>query len=63
MRTVKARNENKLSAETLPDRQKFRLDAERWIVFQEALGALPSPAPRLAKLLREPSVFERGGLA
>ena len=47
--------------ETLPDRQRFGLNAEQWNAFQKALDA-PPPAPRLAKLLREPSVFERGGL-
>jgi len=45
--------------ETLPDRQKFGLDAGQWRAFQKALDAPPPPAPRLAKLLREPSVFER----
>jgi uncharacterized protein (DUF1778 family) len=45
--------------ETLPDRQKFGLNAEQWRAFQKALDAPPPPAPRLAKLLREPSVFER----
>jgi uncharacterized protein (DUF1778 family) len=47
--------------ETLPDRQKFGLNAEQWNAFQKALDAPTPPAPRLAKLLREPSVFERGG--
>jgi uncharacterized protein (DUF1778 family) len=46
--------------ETLPDRQRFGLSAEQWAAFQAALDAPPLPAPRLAKLLREPSVFERG---
>jgi uncharacterized protein (DUF1778 family) len=46
--------------ETLPDRRRFRLNAEQWAAFQAALDAPPRPAPRLAKLLREPSVFERG---
>jgi uncharacterized protein (DUF1778 family) len=46
--------------ETLPDRQRFGLGAERWAALQAALDAPPRPAPRLAKLLREPSVFERG---
>jgi len=41
-----------------PDRQRFVLNAEQWEAFQEALNAPPQPAPRLAKLLREPSVFE-----
>ena len=48
--------------ETLPDRQKFGLNAEQWNAFQAALDAPPQSAPRLAKLLQEPSVFERGGL-
>jgi uncharacterized protein (DUF1778 family) len=46
--------------ETLPDRRRFGLNAEQWAAFQAALDAPPLPAPRLAKLLREPSVFERG---
>lgn len=50
-----------LAEETLPGRQKFGLNTEQWIAFQEALDAPPTPAPRLAKLLEEPSVFERGG--
>jgi len=45
--------------ETLPDRQRFGLDAEQWTAFQAALEAPPRRAPRLAKLLREPSVIER----
>ena len=48
--------------ESLPDRQWFGLNAAQWKAFQKALDAEPTPAPRLAKLLREPSVFERGGL-
>ena len=46
--------------ETLPDRRRFGLNAEQWTAFQTALAAPPLPAPRLAKLLKEPSVFERG---
>jgi len=46
--------------ESLPDRQRFGLNAEQWTAFQTALDAPPPPAPRLAKLLRKPSVFERG---
>jgi uncharacterized protein (DUF1778 family) len=46
--------------ETLPDRQRFGLSAEQWKAFQAALSAPPRPAPRLAKLLKKPSVFERG---
>lgn len=48
--------------ETLPDRQKFGLTAEQWNAFQTALDATPPSAPRLTKLLKEPSVFERGTL-
>ena len=44
--------------ETLPDRRRFGLDAERWAEFQAALDAPPRKLPRLRKLLREPSVFE-----
>ncbi|MCC6367689.1 MAG: DUF1778 domain-containing protein [Bryobacterales bacterium] len=45
--------------ETLPDRQRFGLDANQWAKFQAALDAPPKPAPRLTKLLTTPSVFER----
>lgn len=48
--------------ETLPDRQKFGLNAAQWRAFQKALDAPPQPSLRLDKLLQEPSVFERGGL-
>jgi uncharacterized protein (DUF1778 family) len=46
--------------ETLPDRQRFGLSVERWEAFQTVLSARPRPAPRLAGLLKKPSVFERG---
>jgi uncharacterized protein (DUF1778 family) len=46
--------------ETLPDRRRFGLGAEQWAAFQAVLDAPAPPAPRLTKLLREPSVFERG---
>ena len=46
--------------ETLPDRRRFGLSAGQWEAFQSALAAPPRPAPRLAKLLKKPSVFERG---
>ena len=46
--------------ETLPDRRRFGLTAERWASFQRALSAPTLPAPRLARLLKKPSVFERG---
>jgi uncharacterized protein (DUF1778 family) len=48
--------------ETLPDRARFGLNAEQWGAFQAALAAPPRPAPRLASLLKQPSVFERGGV-
>jgi len=48
--------------ETLPDRQHFGLNAKQWEAFQAALSAPPRPAPRLTRLLKEPSVFERGGI-
>jgi len=34
--------------ETLPDRQRFGLDAKQWEAFQAALDAPPSPAPRFS---------------
>jgi uncharacterized protein (DUF1778 family) len=46
--------------ETLPDRRRFGLNREQWMAFQAALDAPPSPAPRLAELLNQPSVFEEG---
>lgn len=45
--------------ESLPDRQRFGLDAQQWEAFQTALDAPPRGLPRLEKLLREPSIFER----
>lgn len=42
----------------LAERQVFRLDAERWQAFLEALDAPPHPKPRLRKLLQEKSVFD-----
>jgi uncharacterized protein (DUF1778 family) len=45
--------------ETLADRRRFGLDAERWAAFMEALDAPARPLPQLQKLLTEPSVFER----
>jgi uncharacterized protein (DUF1778 family) len=46
--------------ESLPDRQRFGLSADQWKAFHAALSAPPRPARRIAKLLKEPSVFERG---
>lgn len=45
--------------ETLPDRQRFGLDAEQWAAFQAALDAPLRSTPRLNNLLQRPSVFER----
>lgn len=47
--------------ESLPDRQHFGLDAERWHAFLAALNAPPRPLPRLKRLLTEPSLFEQPG--
>jgi uncharacterized protein (DUF1778 family) len=52
-----------LSAEeSLPDRRHFVLAFEGWKRFNDVMSAPPGPAPRLAKLLNEPSVFEKGNL-
>ncbi len=48
--------------ETLPDRQRFGLNAAQWEDFQKALSAPPRPSRRLSKLFKQPSVFERGGV-
>ena len=48
--------------ETLPDRRRFGLNSEQWKAFQAALDAPPSPAPSLARLLNEPSVFDEGSV-
>jgi uncharacterized protein (DUF1778 family) len=45
--------------EMLPVRICFGLSTVQWKVFQAALDAPPRRAARLARLLREPSVFER----
>ncbi len=46
--------------EVLPDRQRFTLDAAKWVTFEAALNAPTRKLPCLKKLLQEPSVFERG---
>lgn len=44
----------------LADQIRIELSPETWAAFVEALDAPPCPlAPRLARLLAEPSVFER----
>ncbi len=45
--------------ETLPDRQRFGLNAAQWQAFQEALDTPPRPLPRLAKLLSEQSLLDK----
>ena len=45
--------------ESLPDRQKFGLDAERWQAFLAALDTPYKSHPRLKRMLTTPSVFER----
>ena len=47
------------AAEALPDRRQFFLNAEQWEKFLAALDAPPRPRPRLARLMREPSLLER----
>jgi uncharacterized protein (DUF1778 family) len=42
----------------LAERLVFRLDADKWTAFQEALDAVPKRRPRLARLLREPSILD-----
>jgi uncharacterized protein (DUF1778 family) len=44
--------------ETLADRSRFGLDADRWAAFLEALDAPPRDLPRLSRLFREPGVFD-----
>jgi uncharacterized protein (DUF1778 family) len=44
--------------ETLPDRRRFGLDAERWSAFQAALDAPSRPLPRLARLLAQQGPFD-----
>jgi uncharacterized protein (DUF1778 family) len=48
--------------ETLPDRRRFGLNKVQWEAFQKALDAPPRPSRRLARLLKEPSVFERDSM-
>jgi uncharacterized protein (DUF1778 family) len=48
--------------ETLADRTRFGLDAERWDAFLKALDAPPRDLPRLNRLFQKPSVFEGGAV-
>ena len=45
--------------ETLAQRQRFSLDAEHWTAFMAALDAPPRPLPRLERLFRESTPFDR----
>jgi uncharacterized protein (DUF1778 family) len=45
--------------ETLAERQRFALDADRWTEFMAALEAPPRALPRLERLFREPMPFDR----
>jgi len=45
--------------DALPDRNRFRLNAQQWEEFHAALAAPVRDCPRLVRLLREPSVFEQ----
>ena len=42
----------------LAERHVYRLDAKQWAAFQAALDAPPKARPRLARLLREPSILD-----
>ncbi len=46
------------AAETLPDRQRFNLNAKEWQTFQKALDAPTRSLPRLQRLLTTPSAIE-----
>lgn len=46
--------------ETLANRTRFGLGADQWEAFLQALDASPRELPRLARLFREPSVFDEG---
>lgn len=45
--------------ERLADRRLFALDAQRWEELLAALDAPPRRHPRLERLFREPSFFDR----
>ena len=45
--------------ETLPDRQRFGLNAERWAAFLVSLGCGTAPASAIEEAPATPSVFER----
>jgi uncharacterized protein (DUF1778 family) len=45
--------------ETLAERRRFDLDAERWTAFLAALDAPPRDLPRIRRLFDEPGPFEQ----
>ena len=49
--------------ETLTNRSRFNLDAERWAAFMAALDAPPKDLPRLRQLLNKPGIFAPRTLA
>lgn len=44
--------------ETILDQRVFRLSAEEWTAFQEALDRAPTRHERMEKLLNTPTVFD-----
>ncbi len=46
------------AAETLADRQQFRIPARTYEAFVAALDRRPTPKPRLDRLLKTPSALE-----
>jgi uncharacterized protein (DUF1778 family) len=47
--------------ETLLERRRFELEAERWTAFMDALDAPARDIPELRKLLQAPSPFDAPG--
>jgi uncharacterized protein (DUF1778 family) len=45
--------------DALAERQRFSLDADRWTEFMAALDAPPRTLPRLERLLRDATPFDR----
>lgn len=44
---------------TLANQRVFEVSGKQWTAFVEALDRPARPIPKLAKLLREPSILER----
>jgi uncharacterized protein (DUF1778 family) len=47
------------AVDSLADRREFKLSAKAWTAFVQALDAPPRDHPRLTRLFREPSIFDR----